>query len=155
MLVASSDVVPNRLRGYLLRAAGVQFSQRPLVLSRLRLSGEAPLILGADVFINHDCIVDCHAPVVVGSGVQIASGVSIITVTHPRGGPHRRAGCQVLRLPVVIEDGVWVGTNVTILPGVTIGAGCILAAGAVVHQDCLPNGLYAGVPARRVRDLPL
>jgi maltose O-acetyltransferase len=40
-----------------------------------------------------------------------------------------------------------------VLPGVTIGAGCAVAAGAVVTADCEPDGLYAGVPARRVRDL--
>jgi maltose O-acetyltransferase len=40
-----------------------------------------------------------------------------------------------------------------VLPGVTVGDGCVIAAGAVVNADCQPDGLYAGVPARRVRDL--
>lgn len=52
-----------------------------------------------------------------------------------------------------MEDGCWLGGNVTVLPGVTIGRGCVIAAGAVVTKSCDPNGLYAGVPARRIRDL--
>lgn len=42
-----------------------------------------------------------------------------------------------------------------LLPGVTVGKGCVVAAGAVVAADCAPNGLYGGVPARRIKDLDL
>ncbi|WP_372495087.1 acyltransferase [Nocardioides pinisoli] len=51
-------------------------------------------------------------------------------------------------------NGAWIGAAVTVLPGVTIGPGCVVAAGSVVTADCQANGLYAGVPARRIRDLP-
>jgi maltose O-acetyltransferase len=44
---------------------------------------------------------------------------------------------------------------VIIMPGVTVGNGCIIASGALVNKDCAPNGLYAGVPAIRIKDLPL
>jgi maltose O-acetyltransferase len=54
---------------------------------------------------------------------------------------------------VSVGNGSWLGTGVTVLPGVTIGEGCVIAAGAVVTADCAPDGLYAGVPARRIRDL--
>jgi maltose O-acetyltransferase len=53
----------------------------------------------------------------------------------------------------VIEDGCWIGAGATILPGVTVRAGCIVASGAIVTKDCEPNGLYAGNPARRIREL--
>lgn len=54
-------------------------------------------------------------------------------------------------LPVVIEDGVWVGANVTILKGVTIGRGSVVAAGAVVTKSCAPYSIIGGVPAKMIR----
>jgi acetyltransferase-like isoleucine patch superfamily enzyme len=68
------------------------------------------------------------------------------------GPPDRRVGAYI-EAPIVIEDGVWVGSRATVLAGVTVGRGCTIAAGAVVREDCAPNGFYAGIPARRVRDL--
>ena len=53
--------------------------------------------------------------------------------------------------PVVIEDGVWIGANVTILKGVTIGRGSVVAAGAVVTQSCAPYSIIGGVPAKLIR----
>jgi maltose O-acetyltransferase len=54
---------------------------------------------------------------------------------------------------VFIGNGVWVGVNATILPGITIGDGCVIAAGAVVTSDCEPNCLYGGVPAKIIKRL--
>lgn len=62
-------------------------------------------------------------------------------------------GGEGYTFPTLIKDGCWVGANVTIIPGVTIGEGCIIAAGAVVTKNCEPDGLYAGVPAKRIKDL--
>lgn len=62
-------------------------------------------------------------------------------------------GGEEYTFPTLIKDGCWVGANVTIIPGVTIGEGCIIAAGAVVTKNCEPDGLYAGVPAKRIKDL--
>jgi len=63
-----------------------------------------------------------------------------------------RAGPATWR-SIVVGDGTWIGANVVILPGVTIGAGCVTGAGSVPAGDYRPDGLYVGVPARRVRDL--
>lgn len=60
----------------------------------------------------------------------------------------------VTRLPVIIERGCWVGLGAIILPGVTVREGCVIGAGAVVVHSTLPNGLYVGNPAKRVKDLP-
>jgi maltose O-acetyltransferase len=56
--------------------------------------------------------------------------------------------------PVRIGSGCWLGAGVIIVPGVEVGAGCVIAAGAVVASDLPANGLYGGVPARRIDDLP-
>jgi maltose O-acetyltransferase len=78
--------------------------------------------------------------------------VLIGTSSHEVGPPEKRAGTLV-KQGVTIEDGCWVGARAIVLPGVTIGRGCIIASGAVVTKDCEPGGLYAGVPARRLRDV--
>lgn len=59
----------------------------------------------------------------------------------------------MIHKPITVGKGCWIGANAIILPGVTIGDGCIIGAGAVVNKDCAPNGLYVGVPTKRVRDL--
>jgi acetyltransferase-like isoleucine patch superfamily enzyme len=67
--------------------------------------------------------------------------------------PERRGGERYSR-PVVVEDGVWVGACATILPGVTLGRGSVVAAGALVARDVPPHTLVAGVPARPIKSLP-
>ena len=81
------------------------------------------------------------------------SVVMVITSTHDHRDPRLRAGAASGR-SVTIADGCWLASRATVLPGVHVGEGCVIAAGAVVVRDCAPHGLYVGVPARRVRDLP-
>ena len=68
------------------------------------------------------------------------------------GDPECRAGAHLAR-PIRIESGAWIGARSTILPGVTVGHGAVVAAGAVVTRDVEPNTLVAGVPARVLRSL--
>jgi len=75
-------------------------------------------------------------------------------VGHEVGPADQRAGKRVDR-PIRIGDGTWIATRAVVLAGVTIGRGCVIAAGAVVTRDCEPHGLYAGAPAARRRDLPV
>lgn len=108
--------------------------------------------IGANTWINHRCYFDTRAPIEIGDGCDIAMEVMFCTSTHDYGPPTKRAG-KATTAPIRIEDGCWIGTRAVILPGVTVGRGCIIAGGAVVRENCASNGLYAGVPARRIRDL--
>ncbi len=74
------------------------------------------------------------------------------TTTHKMGTSERRAK-EVIEKSIVIGSGTWIGARATIIPGVYVGNGCVIAAGAIVSKDCEPNGLYAGVPARRIKNL--
>ena len=93
------------------------------------------------------------AKITIGNKVFIGQDVFITTGTHEIMGPEQRASSQTHYKPVTIDDGCWIGARVVILPGVHIGSGCVIGAGAVVVKDCEPNGVYAGVPAKRIRDL--
>ena len=110
--------------------------------------------IGAASYVNFDLLVDGLAPVAIGRNVRIGPGVKILTGTHEiTGDPRARASRVAVHRPVRIGDGVWLGANVVVLPGVTVAEGCVVAAGAVVTRSTEANGLYAGVPARRLREL--
>ncbi|MFG6496249.1 acyltransferase [Fictibacillus sp. UD] len=90
--------------------------------------------------------------ITIGKKCYIGMNTLICTITHEVGSSDKRAG-ENKYMPIVLEDGCWIGANSTILPGVTVGKGCIVAAGAVVSKDCEANGVYAGVPAKKIKDL--
>ena len=98
--------------------------------------------------------VNNNATVTIGNNVFIGPNVSILCVTHEIGDENQRAGKSIHK-SVIIEDGVWIGANVTILPGVTISRGSVIGANSVVLKSTDPNFLYVGIPAAPKRDLSI
>ncbi|HET6818022.1 MAG TPA: acyltransferase [Mycobacteriales bacterium] len=148
--LAGSIVMSMPMRARLLRMAGLD-----VAAARVRHGcyfGSSDVRLGDDVFVNVGVFFDGVGRIEVGDGVAIGIQSMILTGTHAIGPRKRRSG-PVDPRPVVIGAGTWIGARVVILPGVTIGEGCVIAAGSVVTSDCAGEGLYAGVPAKRVRDL--
>lgn len=92
-----------------------------------------------------------------GKRVAVASDVNIVASSNPNNSKLAEDPyvCEHLHrlAPVTIEDDAWIGTQVVILPGVTIGEGAIVGAGAVVVCDVAPHSVVAGVPARLTRKL--
>lgn len=90
-------------------------------------------------------------PVIIGNDVMMGPRCTIISINHRFDDvtvPMNRQGWTELERPVVIEDDVWIGANVTITAGVRVGHGSILAAGCVVTTDVPPFSIVGGVPAR-------
>lgn len=93
-------------------------------------------------------------PVCIGSHVNLAQGVVVTALNHTFSDPTQRIDQQgVSTQPVIIGDDVWIGANAVILPGVTIGRHCVVAAGAVVTKDVPDNTLVGGVPAKMIKNL--
>ena len=123
------------------------------------IKGIENLTVGDGTSIPKGSIIYCtRAPLVIGKKVIFGPRPTIIT------GDHRIdiIGKHIIDvkdeeklpgqdMPVVIEDGVWVGANVTILKGVTIGRGSVVAAGSVVTKSCPPYSIIGGVPAKIIR----
>jgi acetyltransferase-like isoleucine patch superfamily enzyme len=146
----------SRTRTFALRAAGVQIGPRSGILGPLSITGTGDVrelfSVGEDTFISGPLQVDLGAEVRIGSRVQLGHHVLLLTINHDMGPSRARCGPQ-MAAPIRIGDGVWIASRVTVLPGVTIGDGSVVAAGAVVSRDVGPNTLVAGVPARLVRIL--
>jgi maltose O-acetyltransferase len=150
--LASSVATPRPLRYIYYRLFKMDI-RTPSIQPSIFFRGPAVKI-GRRSFINTGCFFENGlAPVEIGSMCEVAMEVMFCTATHKIGTEQCRSGAPV-GLPIKVEDGCWIGTRATILPGVVIKRGCVIAAGAVVTRDCEPNGLYAGVPAQRIKDLP-
>lgn len=145
-----SEAVPTGLRSRLLRHMGVGLGERTYVASRVMLKSKS-VTTGRGCFINHGVHFD-RGLVALGDHVFIGPGAMFISNDHELGGPTCRAGRNVER-PIAVGDGAWIGSRVIVLGGVSIAPGCIIAAGAVVTKSTEANGVYAGIPARRIKDL--
>lgn len=103
-------------------------------------------------FINHNCTILAEAKVVIGKYVRIAPNVSIYTVGHAENPLKRKAGYSYAK-KVIIEDNVWIGGNVIILPGVTIGENSIIGAGSVINKSIPKNVIAAGNPCKIIKEI--
>lgn len=106
--------------------------------------------VGKDVFVNSGCCFQDQGGVTLGDGCLVGHNVVFATLDHDKR-PGRRG--DMTAAPIVVGKDVWIGAHATILKGVTIGDGAIVAAGAVVTRDVPPNTIAAGVPARVVKTI--
>ena len=147
-----SEVVPAFLRTKILRLAGFDVSPSACIWAGVSFRSSR-VSIGPGVFINVGFYHDGYDRLSIGKNVRIGPFVRVITATHEVGPPEQRGRVEVVGRPVRIEEACWIGAGSTLLPGVTVARGCVVATNAVVHQSTEPDGLYAGNPARRVRDL--
>jgi len=103
--------------------------------------------LGKNVFVNINNYFMDGATIEIGDNVFIGPSCGFYTANHPLDYTNRNQGLEKA-LPIKIGDNCWFGANVSVMPGVTIGEGCVIAAGAVVTKDMPANSLIAGVPAK-------
>jgi acetyltransferase-like isoleucine patch superfamily enzyme len=106
--------------------------------------------VGDNFFANYNLTILDVAKVVIGNNVQIAPNVSIYTAGHPIHPDSRNSGYEY-GIPVAIGDNVWIGGDVVILPGVTIGSNSVIGAGSVVSKDVPEWVAAAGNPCRVIR----
>ena len=103
-------------------------------------------------FINYNCTMMDSNIITIGNLVLIGPGSSLICTNHAIIKEERRAGLFNNK-PITIEDYVWLGANVTVCPGVTIGEGSIIGAGSVVTKNIPANVIAAGNPCKVIRPI--
>ncbi len=141
------------LKRALWRWAGVKIGSNVRICSSAFILGAGELEVGDDTWIGHQVFIETGSKVTIGSFVDIGPRVYIGTGSHRIDAVGAHTAGEGTSEPIVIEDGVWLGANVTVLPGVTIGKKALVGAGAVVTRDVGANCLAIGVPARNVRPI--
>jgi acetyltransferase-like isoleucine patch superfamily enzyme len=119
--------------------------------ARMDQSGPS-ILIGDNVFIGYYCEFNISESIVIGNDALIASGCKFIDHNHGI-----ESGTPIHQQPntgekIVIEEDVWLGSNVIVLQGVTIGRGAVIGAGAVVTRSVPAGEIWAGIPARKVRE---
>lgn len=108
--------------------------------------------IGENFYSNYNCtILDC-AKVTIGNNVMFAPNVSLFTAGHPIHSEPRNEGIEYA-FPITIGDNVWIGGNVVVNPGVSIGENCVIGSGSVVTKDIPANSIAVGNPCRVIKEI--
>ncbi len=135
----------HRLRIAVLRCWGAQIGRGSSVFRGTTVLGIERLRIGQSCGVGFRCLLDARGGITIGDRVVVASDTHLITASHDRDDPAFAA----IVAPIVVGDYAWLASRSTVLLGVTIGRGAVVAAGAVVSTDVPVSAIVAGVPARR------
>lgn len=108
--------------------------------------------IGNNFFMNMNCVILDGAKVTFGDNVFVAPGCGFYTAGHPLDWEQRNAGLEYA-YPITVGNNVWIGAQVCVLPGVTIGDNTVIGAGSVVTKNIPANVLAAGNPCRVIREI--
>ena len=147
-LTAVGYVPSHRIRNFFYRRSGVRLARSSSIHWRARFFTPEGLSVGEHTTIGNDGFFDGRSGITIGSCVNIAGEVRLYTREHDIDDPF----FAEIGGPIVIEDYAYIGTRVTVMPGVTIGRGAVIASGAVVTKNVEPYMLAGGVPARVIRE---
>lgn len=120
-----------------------------------QLDARPSLCIDSHTYIGRNTFLGAHEPITIGKYVLIGAYCYITSANHQYQSRELPIGLQgFIGAPITIEDCVWLGTRVVVLPGVTIGEGAIVGAGSVVTKDIPPYEIWAGVPAKFIKKRP-
>lgn len=153
-VIQQSQLISNKSRRIILRIMGIQVDSTAEI-SPMVFFGSSKITIGRFAFINVGCFLDGAGTIHVRDFARIGPYVRILTGTHEYRNSkiRRRTEDGLIAKPVIVEQGCWVGMGASILPGVTINEGCVIAAQALITRTTEANGLYGGVPAKRLKSL--
>jgi acetyltransferase-like isoleucine patch superfamily enzyme len=146
------DSLSNRVKSALLRWRGATIGKQLKLWRGVWFADPQKIVIGDAVTIGKSAMLISVDTIHIGNRVMIGHGSQLITAGHgiPEGRGTMRTAKPVTE-PIVIEDDAWLGASAIILPGVTIGQGAIVAAGAVVTKSVEPFTIVGGVPATIIR----
>lgn len=114
----------------------------------IKCTDKAEITIGDNCFFNHNCSLTAVENIVIGNQCMFANNFVVVDHDHDR--KDGKILKELVSAPVKIGNNVWCGANVTVLKGVTIGDGAVIAAGSVVNRDVAAYSVVAGVPARKI-----
>lgn len=147
MFLRWTGFIPSHTwRQFVYRVAGVQIGQGSTIHMWANFYNPENIIIGKDTIVGDHCFFDGRAKIKIGNHVDIASQVLIYNSEHDVHDPEFKA----IQQPVEIADYVFIGPRVIILPGIKIGKGAVIAAGAIVTKDVPAGKIFGGVPAKEI-----
>ena len=153
MLTVIGYIPIHLFRIVMYKIVGVKIGKHTSFHWRTRFYKPWNIQVGNNSIIGNDAMFDARNGIYIGNNVSLSMGVWIWTMEHDPQDPYY----GVKGGPVVIEDYVWLSCRVVVLPGITIGKGAVVAAGAVVTKNVAPYTIVSGIPARvighRIKDL--
>lgn len=141
---------PNEIRALMTKLTGKEIDEYFAMFPPFYTDCGKNITIGKSVFINSGCSFQDQGGVTIGDDVLIGHNVVLATLNHGITPIERK---DLHPSPIKIEKNAWIGSNSTILPGVTIGANSVVAAGAVVNKDVPPNTIVGGVPAKVIKQI--
>ena len=141
---------PEEIHEFMGRILDKPLDESTTVLPPLYIDYGKPVSIGKRCFIQQCCTFFGRGGIEIGDDVFIGPKCNLITINHDVNPDNRSA---TYGKPIKIEDKVWLGINSTVLPGVTLGYGCIVGANSVVTKDVPPMTIVAGNPARIIKKI--
>jgi putative colanic acid biosynthesis acetyltransferase WcaF len=137
----------SNLKCFVLRAFGAKIGKNVTIKPQVKITFPWKLTVGDHVWLGEECWLLNLDRVVIGSHVCISQRAFICTGSHN----YKRVGFDLITQPTILEDGVWIGANAWIGPGVTVGSHAVLTAGSVAAKNLDAWGIYRGNPAVLVK----
>ncbi|MBW8327224.1 MAG: sugar O-acetyltransferase [Prolixibacteraceae bacterium] len=141
---------PEEIRSLLSQITGSEIDESVAVFTPMYINYGKHTKIGKNVFINFDCTFLDLGGITIEDGVLIAPKVSLLSEGHPISPEHRHS---LTVGHIHIKKNAWIGANVTILQGVTIGENSVVAAGSVVSKDVPDNSIVGGIPAKISKEI--
>lgn len=124
------------------------------IAARVTIFGaeEHPLLLGKGCYIGPNCLIEGYnAPVVIGDHVSFAQNINLMSGSGPNASTSMQRVFPIKKGSVHVGDHTWIGASVVIMPGVTIGKYCVVAANSFVNQSFDDYSIIGGTPAKLIR----
>ncbi len=146
----TGHIPSHHIRKAIYRAFGMRIERGSHIYSGAEIRNPIGIKIGTGSSIGHNAILDGRHRLVIGNNVNFSTAVWVWTAEHDVSSLEFKG----IGAPVIIEDYVWLSCRVTVLPGVTVGEGAVVAAGAVVTKDVPAYTIVGGVPARKIGERP-
>ena len=139
--------VSSSIKCWILRQFGAKVGRRVVIKPSVNIKYPWFLKIGNDVWIGEKVWIDSLTTISIGNDVCISQGALLLTGNHD----YKKTAFDLKLTPVILEDGVWIGANAVVCPGVTCNSHAVLTVGSVATQDLEGYNIYQGNPAKKIK----